>query len=333
MQASFARRLSYWLNWPLVPPSKLILLLTHRCPVACEFCSTHRWAEARPRELTLAELEARLAEAAEWGIREVLFSGGEPLLRRSDLLALTRAARGRGMIPTLITSGAVGGRATLEALVDAGMASFMVSIDGDCVDTHDRLRGRRGSFDEAIAWIAGAVELRRALDAPSPPFTVYVQTVVTRDNVRELVSLARRIRELGADAILFQGLAPDAYLAAHGFDAGDLRALADAIEQLARIEPRSFVMNPDGYLHELLAFYGERERIAPKRCPAGFDTLVLAPDGSVSTCRESFTRDIRGADGEPLSLHQAWTHRRFQAARRTMRVCQEPCTINCWYSS
>ncbi len=333
MQQALARRVSYWLNWPLVPPSKLILLLTHRCPVACEFCSTHRWAAARPRELTRVELEARLAEAASWGIREVLFSGGEPLLRRTDVLALTRAARALGMIPTLITSGAVGGTATLEALVEAGMASFMVSLDGNCAETHDRLRGRVGSFDEAIAWLAGAVELRERLGAPALPYTVYVQTVVTRENVAEIVALAERVRELGVDAILFQGLAPDAYLAAHPFDARALAALAEAIERLARIEPRSLVMNPDSYLRELLGFYGERDRIQPKRCPAGFDTLVLAPDGSVSTCRESFTREILGEGGEPLTLREAWTHRRFQAARRTMRVCKEPCTINCWYSS
>ncbi len=333
MDVSVARRLSYWINRPLVPPTKLILLLTHRCPVRCEFCSTHRWAEARPAELERGQLEERISEAAEWGIRELLFSGGEPLLRRADVLALTRFARGLSMVPTIITSGSVGGSDTRDALIDAGMGSFMLSMDGDRATTHDRLRGRPGSFDEALGWVRGLVEARARLSAPSPAYTVYVQTVVTRDNLSEIVPLAKRIRELGADAILFQGLAPDAYLAQHRFDAGDLRMLAEVIAELGRFEPRSFVMNPDGYLRELLGFYERREPPEPKRCLAGFDTLVLAPDGSVSSCRESFTRDILGACGEPLPLREVWSHPRFQAARRTMRVCGDPCTINCWYTA
>jgi len=333
VQQSFARRLSYWLNRPLVAPSKLILLLTHRCPVRCEFCSTHRWAEARPRELSVEQLEERIAEAAEWGIRDVLFSGGEPLLRRADVLRLTRFARALELVPTIITSGAIGGDDTIGALVDAGMASFMVSIDGDRAETHDRLRGREGSFDEALGWVRRTLACRERLAAPSLPYTVYVQTVVTRDNVAELVPLARRLRDEGADAILFQGLAPDAYLEAHGFDAASLTALEDALAALAAFEPRGFVMNPDGYLRDLLAFYRARGASEPKRCPAGFDTLVLAPDGSVSSCRESETRAILGAGGEPLSLQEAWRHPRFQAARRTMRVCEKPCTINCWYTT
>lgn len=333
MQPSLARRLSYWLNQPLVPPTKLILLLTHRCPVRCEFCSTHRWAEARPRELSVEELEARIAEAAAWGIRDVLFSGGEPLLRRADVLRLTRFARSLELVPTIITSGAIGGEDTIGGLVDAGMASFMVSMDGDRAATHDRLRGRAGSFDEALTWVRRAIACRERLAAPSPPYTVYVQTVVTRDNVGELVPLARRLREEGADAILFQGLAPDAYLDAHRFDDAALAALEEAVAALAAIEPRGFVMNPDAYLRDLVAFYRASGVPEPKRCPAGFDTLVLAPDGSVSSCREAETREILGAGGEPLTLHEAWRHPRFQAARRTMRVCEKPCTINCWYTA
>lgn len=333
MQPSFARRLSYWLNQPLVPPTKLILLLTHRCPVRCEFCSTHRWAEARPRELAVEDLERRIVEAAQWGIHDVLFSGGEPLLRRGDVLRLTRFTRGLGLIPTIITSGAIGGEDTIGALVDAGMASFMVSIDGDRPETHDRLRGRAGSFDEASTWVRRAIACRERLAAPSPPYTVYVQTVVTRDNVGELVPLARRLRDEGADAILFQGLAPDAYLDTHGFDAAALAQLDDAVAALAAFEPRGFVMNPDRYLRDLIAFYRARGEPEPKRCPAGFDTLVLAPDGSVSSCRESQTREILGAGGVPLTLREAWRHPRFQAARRTMRVCEKPCTINCWYTA
>ena len=43
--------------------------------------------------------------------------------------------------------------------------------------------------------------------------------------------------------------------------------------------------------------------------------------------------DESGTDGGPLPLREAWTHPRFRAARRTMRTCETPCLINCWYTA
>ena len=75
-------------------------------------------------------------------------------------------------------------------------------------------------------------------------------------------------------------------------------------------------MNPDRYLRDLIACHRARGEPEPKRCPAGFDTLVLAPDGSVSSCRESQTREILGAGGVPLTLREAWRHPRVPGWQR-----------------
>ena len=288
-------------------------------------------AKARPNELSLDQLRERLEEAAQWGVPEVLFSGGEPLIRRDDVLALTRHAYHLGMVPTLITSGSVGDRALLERLVQSGLGSLMLSLDGADAATHDQLRGRTGSFEEVLGFVRGALAYRAEVGAGPDLFTVYVQSVIVPENAGRLSDMAALVRELGADGYLVQALAPDAFLEEHRFGADGLAHLRRELRALAPLAESGFLMNSQAYLDAIEPFYAGTQDPAGRRCLAGYDTLVIAPDGSVSSCRETLTREILGPDREPLSLREAWRHPKFSEARKTMRVCKDPCMINCWY--
>ena len=89
---------------PAPHPYSLLAELTYRCPLKCPYCSNP--LELRlERELDTATWQRVLAEAADLGVVQVHFSGGEPLVRGTSLRELVSHARSVNLYTHLITSG------------------------------------------------------------------------------------------------------------------------------------------------------------------------------------------------------------------------------------
>src|ERR1700743_594203 len=87
----------------LSPPLGMLAELTHRCPLACPYCSNPLALDDRTDELDTTTGARVFREAAEMGVLHVHLSGGEPVSRR-DLVDITSAARDAGLYTNLITS-------------------------------------------------------------------------------------------------------------------------------------------------------------------------------------------------------------------------------------
>ena len=109
------------------PPYSLLAELTHRCPLHCPYCSNPIEMASKAMELTTEDWYRVLSEAADLGVVEVHFSGGEPLIR-DDLVALIRHANSLEMYTNLITSGI--GLTTEKAarIKEAGIENVQVSF-------------------------------------------------------------------------------------------------------------------------------------------------------------------------------------------------------------
>src|SRR5262249_44257708 len=84
-------------------PVGLLAQLSYGCPLGGPSWSTPTAWPGSGAELSTGEWRRVLGEAADVGVLHVLFSGGEPLLRR-DLVDLVVAAREAGLYTNLITS-------------------------------------------------------------------------------------------------------------------------------------------------------------------------------------------------------------------------------------
>ncbi|MGD9958763.1 MAG: GTP 3',8-cyclase MoaA [Nocardioides sp.] len=106
--------------------------LTDRCNLRCSYCMPAEGLEWLPDESVLSDDEiVRLIDIGVrmLGIREVRFTGGEPLVRRGlvDIVARTKA-----LSPTpdvSMTTNALGLTRTAQALADAGLDRINVSLD------------------------------------------------------------------------------------------------------------------------------------------------------------------------------------------------------------
>ena len=110
-------------------PLALIAELTHRCPLHCVYCSNPLELTQRSTELSTEDWSRVFREAADLGVLQADFTGGEPLAR-PDILDLIRAARAAGLYVNLITSGMPLDETRLAALVAAGLDHFQLSFQG-----------------------------------------------------------------------------------------------------------------------------------------------------------------------------------------------------------
>jgi len=144
--------------------------LTDRCNLRCNYCMPAEGLDWLPTEQTLTDDEVvRLITIGvqRLGIREVRFTGGEPLLRRGlvDIVARTHVLG----VETSLTTNALGLTRTAQALADAGLDRINASIDSVRPETfatitrRDRLADVVSGLEAAKAAGLGPIKLNAVL--------------------------------------------------------------------------------------------------------------------------------------------------------------------------
>ncbi|MEN3585026.1 GTP 3',8-cyclase MoaA [Streptomyces sp. ZYX-F-203] len=134
--------------------------LTDRCNLRCSYCMPEeglRWL-ARPDLLTDDEVVRLIGVAvARLGVREVRFTGGEPLLRPGLVDIVGRVAASRPRPRTSLTTNGIGLRRTAEALRGAGLDRVNVSLDTLRPEVFRALT-RRDRHADVLAGLSAAAE-------------------------------------------------------------------------------------------------------------------------------------------------------------------------------
>ncbi len=121
---------------------------TRRCNLFCFQCYAEAGDHDYPGELTTEEGFRLIDDVADFGVPTIIFSGGEPLLRR-DLFDLAHRASHRGLRCVLSTNGTLITKEVAERIRDAGFAYVGISLDG-MESVHDKMRGKKGSFRQSL---------------------------------------------------------------------------------------------------------------------------------------------------------------------------------------
>jgi GTP 3',8-cyclase len=132
--------------------------LTDRCNLRCTYCMPEEGLDWLPQEQQLTDDEVvRLIRVGveRLGIREVRFTGGEPLVRRGlvDIVRRTTALEPRP--ETSLTTNALGLARTAAALADAGLDRVNVSLDTIRSDTFREIT-RRDRYADVVAGLEAA---------------------------------------------------------------------------------------------------------------------------------------------------------------------------------
>ena len=155
--------------------------LTLACNMRCVHCGSSAGV-ARGDELSPDEALAVARDLVAMRANRVTLMGGEPFLR-ADWARIARTLADGGVIVEILTNGLLVDAAMARAIMDAGVHSVSLSVDG-LERTHDGLRARRGSFRAAL----DAVRHLRAAGLP-----VGAVTQVNRRNLDELEGLRQAL--------------------------------------------------------------------------------------------------------------------------------------------
>lgn len=125
--------------------------ITRRCNLKCVHCYAHAKNIPFDNELSTTEGKNLIDDLAEFGVPVILFSGGEPLVRK-DLPELADYAVKKGMRAVISTNGTLITPQTARTLKDIGLSYVGISLDG-MEEINDRFRGVKGAFRSALEGI------------------------------------------------------------------------------------------------------------------------------------------------------------------------------------
>ncbi|MFA5365472.1 MAG: radical SAM protein [Candidatus Bathyarchaeia archaeon] len=262
---------------------------------ACNLKCLHCHADARepfPNELSLKESIKAIDELANLGTEALIFSGGEPLLRKDFVLKLAEYCVDVGIVPAMLTNGVLINHKVAFELKDAGIMAVGIPIDSTDPAVHDRLRNVAGTFEKGLRGIRACIDV---------DLEVVVTTMALRSNFAQIPKMIDFVTGIGVDQVAIYDLVPNG----RGKEMVDEMMLQEqrvqVIRYLQRVQEEKemvFVFSGGNPLFPEIASTMHKTRGTkpadlllkqfwvhePVGCHAGINYLSLRPNGDVYPC-------------------------------------------------
>ncbi len=186
---------SHLLQFSIDKKPVVVWNVTQACNLKCIHCYAHANEQGHKKELSSKQALAMIDDLAEFGVPVILFSGGEPLMRR-DLLGLISYAGEKGMRAVISTNGTLITREKAKALKEVDLSYVGISLDG-MEEINDRFRGKKGAFKEAMEGIKNCQEVG---------LKVGLRFTINRININEIQYVFDLIENLNIPRVCFYHL-------------------------------------------------------------------------------------------------------------------------------
>lgn len=177
-------------------PPIVVWNCTRQCNLNCLHCYADAKSVCSPDEMSTEEAKAFIRGLAEFDVPVLLFSGGEPLLRK-DIFELAGFAREQGIRPALSTNGTLINESVAETLRELGFSEVGISLDG-IEENNDRFRGKKGAFKSVLRGIRTCV---------SKGLRVSLRLTITQFNYRDIPTILQLVEDENIGRVCFYHLA------------------------------------------------------------------------------------------------------------------------------
>ena len=203
---------------------RLDLKVGFSCNNNCRFC-----VQAHKRHLgdrTTDELKNEMDKGRETGCEGIVFTGGEPSIRK-DIIELVKYAKDAGYkVIQLQSNGRMFSyKEFVRKLIRAGANEFSPALHGHTPEIHDYLTRSHGAFNQVVQGIRNLRELDQY---------ILTNSVVTKVNYKYLPELAKLLVSLKVDQ----------------FQLAFIHAVGNAWENFDSMVPRKSLVRP--YMHRAL---------------------------------------------------------------------------------
>ena len=323
------KEFDFWLsrkiNYPLMPPQVLQISLTYRCNLRCKMCNI---AGLLPQEeeLSTEQVYRVINEAKDYGIKEILLTGGEPFLRK-DIFQICNYSAEKKLRSIITTNGICIDSHLANAIAKSGIGHIHFSLDG-LEATNDFFRG-----DGTFGKVREAVYVLDQKRKNHRFFSLGIACTVMNKNVKELADLVGLADELNIDVINFQPLINDNAnflnkdLPPFWLDEEEITILQQEIVKIKSYKPRHVTVYEEPKLELLIKYY--RGKLTQKNwvCFGGFKTAFICFEKN-----QPFVYSCHGICGnmDKVSLKEAWTSREAHRLRLQSKNCKNLCMQSCY---
>ena len=183
--------------------SELYFYLTKGCNLACRHCYLPKNYDPKGDKYPILDIETIkkiIFEAKPLGLKGVKLTGGEPFThpRIIDIIGFINSEK---LFLSIETNGLVCSKDIVETISKSEDVFVSVSLDGAKSQTHDWIRGIKGSFDSACNTI------RMLCDAGVHPQVIFS---VMRKNSNEIYDFIKLNEDLGTKSIKINIVQPTA---------------------------------------------------------------------------------------------------------------------------
>ncbi len=301
----------------LVPgkPHHVQWLITRKCNYRCIGCNV--WREQDQKELSADEIKRGLDILKSLGVVEIVFSGGDPLLRDDAAEIIEYASR--FFVTTVYDNGSMAAK-KIEALRNVDFVA--ISIDSLDAAKNDHIKGVEGSWKKAMETVETLY---------NEGIKVSVTPTISQLNLYEIVDITNYFSQKGipvwyclysydlsvdANQLFRIGKANDEFVIK---DKQAMVKLCDSLIEMKKANKN--ILMTTKLLKALRSLYSEDKRTW--NCRALQNFFVIDHLGRIAGCH------VHNFAGSVFDLPKTWGSEKFNSLRKTYYKCTQ-CTYLCY---
>ncbi|MFH0986203.1 MAG: radical SAM protein [Candidatus Omnitrophota bacterium] len=194
------QRVARWLKGENIYPIYMEISPSGTCNHRCVFCSMD-FRGYKAKFLSTPLIKERLREMGDLGVKSIMYAGeGEPFLHK-DMVEIAQATKAAGIDVSFSTNAVLFKPETARRILP--VASWIkVSCNAGSPETYAAIHNAPAEdFNTVMRHLASAVEIRAK---EGYACTVGVQCLLVPETQDEMVSLARRVRDIGLDYLVIK---------------------------------------------------------------------------------------------------------------------------------
>jgi MoaA/NifB/PqqE/SkfB family radical SAM enzyme/glycosyltransferase involved in cell wall biosynthesis len=310
-------------------PEFIILDITHRCNLKCNICQIRK--DKQIKEFSLSEIKSIIDQAIDWGVKEFVLSGGEPLIRH-DIFEVLDYVKEKRYHVGILSNGIILDEKFINKLLPymvSDSLSLSISLDALTPKIHDDIRGSSGSFERTV----NALQIISRLKTVYLNLNFNVISIVLNENLEELVGLADFLRSLNVNSIQFQPLLSNNLImkereqgVKYWVPPHRLALLDETIDKLIVFKRNNpaLVRNTESNLTLIKRYFRDGLNQGDVKCLHGARTMLIANNGDATTCFRDY------GNVRHNTLRQIFESKEADQAREKVISCKKPCLLPCF---
>jgi radical SAM protein with 4Fe4S-binding SPASM domain len=258
-------------------PNRITLLLTHRCPLSCEFCfdASQVLTAAPTGDMSLEVVDRLLELLRASSVRDfnVSLSGGEPTLHPSFLDILARITEA-GFSATILSNGqTLADPRFMDEVLRFNVWNFQFSIEGASAAVHDARVGCPGAWERTLRALENALARKARF---------ITNSTLAAQNPDEAFRLIDFLAEVGVPKMNIGNTLPE-----NGGANRSVLVEYPAVVQIAEELTLYALTRSIGFSFITplpLCLKGGRVLSNPSVCSAGSYSIVMNADGTLRAC-------------------------------------------------